>query len=32
MADTAYERYKQDEELQKEKEPGKINTVNEVQR
>jgi len=31
MADTAYERYKQDEELQKEKEPGKINTVNEVQ-
>ena len=31
MADTAYERYKQDEELQKEKEPGKINTVNEIQ-
>ena len=31
MADTAYERYKQDEELQKEKEPGKIKTVNEVQ-
>ena len=31
MADTAYERYKQDQELQKEKEPGKIKTVNEVQ-
>ena len=31
MADTAYERYKKDQELQKEKEPGKIKTVNEVQ-
>ena len=31
MADTAYERYKVEEEQQKEKEPGKINTVNEVQ-
>jgi len=31
MADTAYERYKLDEELQKEKEPGKIKTVNEIQ-
>ena len=31
MANTAYERYKLDEEVQKEKEPGKIKTVNEVQ-
>ena len=31
MPVSSYERYKQDEELQKEKEPGKIKTVNEVQ-
>ncbi len=33
MADTAYERFKKDQELSKpqKKEPGTINTVNEVQ-